>query len=181
MKLSLLSPAQTASFGRTIGHVLRGGDVLALRGDLGAGKTSLVRGVAAALGVPSKSVSSPTFVLVHEYQGRLPLFHVDLYRIKEMADVEEMGLSSYFTESGVTAIEWADRFPSLLPRDRLDIHLRYRRPRGRMVSLSASGPLSFNLLLRIRKAWAAKRRRSRHSRSSLAGGGNAGRRKAPAP
>jgi tRNA threonylcarbamoyladenosine biosynthesis protein TsaE len=88
-----------------------------LIGALGAGKTAMVRGIAAGLGAPSDSVSSPTFVLVREYQGRLPLMHIDLYRLRTDAEAESIGLSDYFAGRAVAVIEWADRFPFLLPED----------------------------------------------------------------
>lgn len=157
--LVLSSPAQTDAIGRAIGRILNGGDVLALVGELGAGKTSVIRGIAAGLGVSPGEVSSPTFVLAHEYQGRLPLFHLDLYRLAEESDVEERGLSSYFSVGGVTAVEWADRFPSLLPPDHLRIHLEYRARGGRLVHLSATGPRSATLLWQIGQMRVVRSRR----------------------
>jgi len=83
LDVTLASPRETDLFGRTIGTVLRGGDVLTLIGELGAGKTALVRGIVAGLGGSASAVSSPTFMLMHEYQGRLPLIHLDLYRLHQ--------------------------------------------------------------------------------------------------
>lgn len=160
IELPLSSPTQMNFLGRTIGRVLREGDVLALTGELGSGKTTLVRGVATGLGVASATVSSPTFVLVHEYQGRLPFFHLDLYRLKQPTEAEAIGLSDYVTESSVTAIEWADRFPFLLPQDHLDICLWHWSLTRRRAVLKATGPRSADLLLRIRRSWASSRRRS---------------------
>ncbi|MCP9446746.1 MAG: tRNA (adenosine(37)-N6)-threonylcarbamoyltransferase complex ATPase subunit type 1 TsaE [Nitrospira sp.] len=171
LELLLLSPAQTHVLGRTIGQVLREGDVLALTGELGSGKTALVRGVATGLGVASATVSSPTFVLVHEYQGRFPLFHLDLYRLKEPTEAEAIGLSGYFTESSVTAVEWADRFPFLLPRDHLDICLWHWSLTRRRAVLKATGPRSADLLLRIRRSWTSISRRSRIFKSRSAAQG----------
>lgn len=168
MELLLSSPAQTNLLGRTIGRILRKGDVLALTGELGSGKTTLVRGVAVGLGISSTIVSSPTFVFVHEYQGRLPLFHLDLYRLKKPTDAEAIGLSGYFTDSSVTAVEWADRFPFLLPQDHLDICLWHRSLTRRRAILNATGPRAVDLLQRIRRAWASSRRRSGSSISRVA-------------
>ena len=170
----LNSRAETESLGHAIGRTLRGGEALALIGALGAGKTAMVRGIAAGLGAPSDSVSSPTFVLVHEYQGRLPLMHIDLYRLRTDAEAESIGLSDYFTSRAVAAIEWADRFPFLLPEDRLEVRLTHRSPATRTVRLTATGPQSRSLLTRIHRA----RRtvvRSSASRKPRA----IGRRKAP--
>ncbi len=126
--------------------------MLALIGALGAGKTAMVHGIAAGLDVPPDSVSSPTFVLAHEYRARLPLIHIDLYRLRTDADVESIGLSDYFTDRTVVAIEWADRFPSLLPEDRLEVRLTHRSPTTRTVRLAAKGPRSRSLLTRIDQA-----------------------------
>jgi tRNA threonylcarbamoyladenosine biosynthesis protein TsaE len=159
IELVLSSPAQTDVLGRALGRILKGGDVLALVGELGSGKTSLIRGIAAGLGIARKAVSSPTFVLAHEYRGRLPLFHLDLYRLREEAEAEERGLFSYFSVDGVTAVEWADRFPALLPPDHLRIHLEYATDMGRLIRLAATGPRSSDLLLRMGRMPAIRSRR----------------------
>ncbi|ALA60846.1 tRNA (adenosine(37)-N6)-threonylcarbamoyltransferase complex ATPase subunit type 1 TsaE [Nitrospira moscoviensis] len=148
-RVSLPSGAATETLGRSIGQAARGGEVLALVGELGAGKTSLVRGIADGLQA-SAAVSSPTFVLIHEYQGRLPLVHVDLYRLRSEAEAETIGLQEYFDGRAVTAIEWADRFPALLPADRLDVRLLHVSPTARTAELSARGPASRALLNRMR-------------------------------
>lgn len=104
------SADETRAFGRRIGARLGPGAVVGLCGDLGAGKTCLVQGIAAGLGVPPERVTSPTFTLVAEhYTGRLPLFHLDLYRLAG-ADVEELGYADYLFGRGVTVIEWFDHF-----------------------------------------------------------------------
>ncbi len=147
--LVLSSRSETESLGRAIGNVLEGGEVLALIGELGAGKTALIRGIAEGLQAPPFSVSSPTFVLIHEYRARLPLIHVDLYRLRTDAEFESIGLSDYFAGQTVTAIEWADRFLALLPEDRLEIHLSHRSPATRRVRLTGHGPQSLSLMARI--------------------------------
>jgi tRNA threonylcarbamoyladenosine biosynthesis protein TsaE len=151
----LASPRETDLFGHTIGKVLRRGDVLALVGELGAGKTALVRGVVTGLGGPVASVTSPTFTLAHEYQGRLPLIHLDLYRLKRVDEAESIGLSECFTEEVVAAIEWADRFPDLLPADYLEVRLIHRTRITRIVRLEAQGARSRSLLMRINKVFHA--------------------------
>lgn len=109
------SPEATFAAGKQLAESLLAGDVLALCGDLGAGKTQFVKGLAAGLGAPA-NVTSPTFTLIHEYVGgRLPLYHVDLYRLESESDAWSTGLEDYFEAGGVTAIEWADKFPALLP------------------------------------------------------------------
>ena len=109
------SPAETFEFGRALAASLRCGDVLALCGDLGAGKTHFVKGLAAGLGAPAE-VTSPTFTLIHEYTGgALPLYHVDFYRLDETGDALKIGIDEYLDGDGVTAIEWADKFADLIP------------------------------------------------------------------
>ena len=110
------SPQDTFLLGQSLAAELRPGDVLALEGDLGAGKTQFTKGLAAGLGVET-DVTSPTFTLVHEYPGgRLPLFHIDLYRLEEEREVLGIGLDDYLDGDGVTVIEWADKFAALMPR-----------------------------------------------------------------
>ncbi len=111
------SPEQTESFGRELAESLIGGDVIALTGDLGAGKTCLTRGIAAGLGSVSH-VSSPTFTIVNEYEGgRLMLFHFDTYRLSGPEDFLMSGLDEYFFRNGVCVIEWSDIIDELLPDD----------------------------------------------------------------
>ena len=149
----LASRRETESFGMAIGRLLQGGQVLALLGELGAGKTTLVRGLVAGLEAPASSVSSPTFTLVHEYSGRLRFMHLDLYRLRTADEAESIGLSECFDDDAVTAIEWADRFPSLLPADRLIIRLTHQSTTTRMVTLEAKGTQSCSLLARIQAIW----------------------------
>jgi tRNA threonylcarbamoyladenosine biosynthesis protein TsaE len=150
LDLILSSPGETESFGYAMGQLLRGGDVLALIGELGVGKTALVRGIVAGLGVPAALVSSPTFSIVHEYQARLPVIHIDLYRLQKLEDMESIGLSDYLTDDVAVAIEWADRFPQLLPEDRLEVRLAHRTRTTRRARVEARGSRSRSLLARIR-------------------------------
>jgi tRNA threonylcarbamoyladenosine biosynthesis protein TsaE len=110
------SEDETAAAGRELAATFSAGDVLLLFGDLGAGKTAFVRGLAEGLGIQPGEVSSPTFTLIQEYRGgRLPLFHVDLYRIEDPREFDELGLDE-IAEDGVLAIEWAERMPQAPPR-----------------------------------------------------------------
>jgi tRNA threonylcarbamoyladenosine biosynthesis protein TsaE len=110
------SPADTFELGRQFAARVRAGDVVALDGDLGAGKTQFVKGLAAGL-EHTGEVTSPTFTLVHEYTGgRLPLYHFDFYRLESESEVLRIGLDDYLEAGGVAAIEWAGKFPALLPR-----------------------------------------------------------------
>jgi tRNA threonylcarbamoyladenosine biosynthesis protein TsaE len=106
---------QTLSLGESVGQTLRGGEILALAGDLGTGKTHFVKGLARGLGIKD-SVSSPTFTLIHEYRGgRLPLNHFDFYRLNSETEALAIGLDEYLDGDAVTAIEWGDKFQNLLP------------------------------------------------------------------
>jgi tRNA threonylcarbamoyladenosine biosynthesis protein TsaE len=116
----------TIAFGREFAAQLRAGDVLALSGDLGAGKTHFVKGLAAGLAAPVE-VTSPTFTLIHEYTGgRLPLFHFDLYRLESEDELLRIGFDDYLDAGGVLAIEWADKFPALLPAHARRLHFAHR-------------------------------------------------------
>lgn len=143
--------------GRLIGQALSGGEVLGLCGTLGSGKTTLVRGIAEGLDADPARVTSPTFVLIHEYHGRVALIHADLYRLASETEVLAIGLDEYFNETTVAAIEWADKFPGALPVDRLDILLEHRTPRTRRMTFRASGSCSEKLLAAIRTQYRAAR------------------------
>lgn len=118
------SPAETFALGQKHAGSLRNGSVLALVGDLGAGKTHFVKGLAAGLG-HAEEVTSPTFTLLHEYAGgRLPLYHFDFYRLDSEDEALRMGLDDYLEATGVCVVEWGDKFRSLLPRDTQWIEFR---------------------------------------------------------
>jgi tRNA threonylcarbamoyladenosine biosynthesis protein TsaE len=144
------SHQHTDRLGQVLGRALRGGETIALYGSLGAGKTAFVRGIAQGLGASPTVVTSPTFVVIHEYQGRLPLAHMDLYRIRTPRELESTGLTEYFSGQTVTAIEWADKGLALLPHDRIEITLSHRAVRSRRIQLSATGPMSNDVLARAR-------------------------------
>ncbi|OPX86949.1 MAG: tRNA threonylcarbamoyladenosine biosynthesis protein TsaE [Pelotomaculum sp. PtaB.Bin013] len=108
--------------GKKLGALLRPGDVVCLNGDLGAGKTRFAQGVACGMGVDGP-VTSPTFTIINEYLGRLPLYHMDFYRLEDALELEDLGYEEYFYGSGVTVIEWPERVAELLPAVRLDIFI----------------------------------------------------------
>jgi tRNA threonylcarbamoyladenosine biosynthesis protein TsaE len=111
------SAEETESFGRQFAGKVKQGDVLALTGELGGGKTQFVKGLCAALGC-NGAVTSPTFTLIHEYSGgRLPIYHFDFFRIEDRQDAERLGLDDYFFGDGVSVVEWADRFRELIPEN----------------------------------------------------------------
>lgn len=145
------SVAETDRLGRRIGRSLQGGEIVALYGELGSGKTALVRGMAAGLGASPQVVSSPTFVLIHEYHGRVRLAHADLYRLDSATELLHIGLSDYDDGRTVTAIEWADKAGHDLPADRLEIHLQHRSPNVREITLVPRGARACRLLARVRR------------------------------
>lgn len=153
------SAAETERIGRLLGASLKGGEVIALYGDLGTGKTVLVRGLAAGLDAPAGQVSSPTFVLINEYSGRLRLTHADLYRMDQPAAVEELGLWEHADGTGVVAIEWAENAGPTLPPDRLEIRLTHRTARSRDIAMTAHGRMAAALLARFRARFRRQVRR----------------------
>lgn len=125
-----------------LARVLIPGDVVFLLGGLGAGKTTLARYLAQALGVgEDQYVSSPTFALLHEYRGHLPVYHMDCYRLNDQADVEDAGLMEFLELDGVTIIEWPERLGSLAPCNRLDVHIIVDPEGSRKVILTPYGPI----------------------------------------
>ena len=115
MKIETWSPEETFQLGRSLGEKVQPGQIYTLDGDLGVGKTVFTQGVAAGLGIQGP-VSSPTFTIVQEYyEGRIPLYHFDVYRIEDPEEMEEVGYDDYFFGKGVCLIEWADRIRELLP------------------------------------------------------------------
>lgn len=122
---------------------------MALFGELGTGKTSLTKGIAAGMNVDPTAVSSPTFALIHEYPGRLRLIHTDLYRLIP-AQLDDIGLSDYLDDHTIIAIEWADRWGKDLPSDRLEVHLSHRTTTTRRAIFRANGPIACRLLTALR-------------------------------
>ena len=136
------SREETERLGERLGSAAGAGDVIALWGELGAGKTTLVRGIAKGLGIAHHEVTSPTFVIVHEHDaGRLPLFHVDLYRISSK-DAASTGWEEAVASGGVTAIEWPDRVAQWLPGDRLDVRIDHAGGNERRIRIAPTGPRS---------------------------------------
>jgi tRNA threonylcarbamoyladenosine biosynthesis protein TsaE len=138
--IDVADPAATVALGRRLGARLFAGAVVGLTGQLGAGKTFLARAIAEGLGVPdSRIVSSPTFVLIQEYPGRLPIYHFDAYRLKAVAEFADLGVHEYFQGDGVCLVEWADRVEDVMPAERLHIHLEASGPTSRRLTLVPHG------------------------------------------
>jgi tRNA threonylcarbamoyladenosine biosynthesis protein TsaE len=124
LKLISNSIKETLAIGEKLGKSLRPGDVIALVGDLGSGKTVLTKGIAKGLGVKNtRYVNSPTFVIIKEYKGKVPLYHFDIYRLNRYTLVDDIAFEEYFYGDGVTVVEWADKIPELLPKKRIEVRL----------------------------------------------------------
>lgn len=134
------SVEKTQQFGQYLASLCAGGEVIALIGSLGAGKTQLVRGLAAGLGVDPSSVSSPTFVLMSEYTGgRLPVVHIDAYRMQGLSNLESIGWTGQLFEGAVTAVEWADHIEDELPADHLRIEIDHADEDRRGLTMTLHG------------------------------------------
>lgn len=141
-QISLHTLEDTRALGTVLGRISLPGDVILLTGDLGAGKTTLTQFIARSLGVPDEYyVTSPSFALLHEYPGRIPLYHMDCYRLQSEDDVEESGLVDYIVADGLSVVEWPDRLGSLIPDDRLDIEIYLLENESRIVQITPHGDL----------------------------------------
>lgn len=131
---------QTQALGFALGQCAQAGDFIACRGALGAGKTTLIQGFALGLDVsPNAYVRSPTFLLVNEYEGRCPLYHFDFYRLLDANEVLGIGFDDYCWGDGVVIVEWADKFPELLPEERLDLSIEIVSVEQRTICATVSG------------------------------------------
>lgn len=132
------SPEETMKYGEILGRMAQPGDVFCLNGELGAGKSVFARGVAAGLGITGR-VASPTFTLINEHQGRLPFYHMDVYRLGSPEEMYDLGYEEYFYGSGITLVEWAGLVDDVLPADRLDINISGAGEGGRLLELIPRG------------------------------------------
>lgn len=126
------NPAETQTLGEQLGQTLKSGDVIALIGDLGTGKTCLTQGIARGIGIaPDEVVSSPSYILINEYNGTIPIYHIDLYRLETAAEIAELGLTEYMDSDGICIIEWAERMEHALPENHMRIDIRWEDENGR--------------------------------------------------
>jgi tRNA threonylcarbamoyladenosine biosynthesis protein TsaE len=130
LTVTTLSPEETRIVGAALAPTLLPGDVVSLSGDLGAGKTAFVQGLAAALGV-TRQVTSPTFTIVHEYQGRFPIAHLDVYRLDSFQEVLDLGFEEYMDGGSIVLVEWGEAIAPLLPRRHLEIFILQSRDSDR--------------------------------------------------
>ncbi|MDP1809075.1 MAG: tRNA (adenosine(37)-N6)-threonylcarbamoyltransferase complex ATPase subunit type 1 TsaE [Actinomycetota bacterium] len=154
LKIELItnSESETKHLAKSLAPHLQPGDIISLTGDLGAGKTRFVQGLAEGLGI-KEAVTSPTFIIIREYQGRLPLYHFDVYRLTSSSELAPLGHEEYFYGEGVTVIEWGDKIIEALPDDRLTIemHRAVESPDRRRLMITAGGPRSQKLLKGLAK------------------------------
>jgi len=133
-----------------IARNLKKGDIVCLSGELGSGKTVLVKGIAQGLGIAKKHIISPSFVLIRLHtEGRLPLYHFDLYRLKDPVEISSLGYEEYFFDAGVAVIEWAERLKYLVPEERLSVQMSVKGSSRRVLEFSARGRRYTGLLRKI--------------------------------
>ncbi len=146
MKLLSNSPEDTVSIGCKLGKIIEPGMVICLQGDLGAGKTHFAKGVALGVGVEDH-VTSPTFTLINEYEGRLPFYHIDAYRLEDEEEAYELGIEEYLYGMGVTLIEWPERLGGLIPTERLTVIISLgENDDSRVMKLEANGQAYLRLI-----------------------------------
>lgn len=153
------SSAETIRIGKNIGSHLLPGEVVALVGELGAGKTQLIKGMATGVGVGKPAyISSPSFTLINEYPAETPFYHIDLFRLQWEKEAEDLGIEDYFQGEGITAVEWADKIPNLLPKELLLIHITYTGKHTRSIEIIGKGKRYLTLIDQIRNAKMGVRR-----------------------
>jgi len=146
------SGEETIGLGQRLGACLQEGDVVALTGDLGSGKTWFTKGLALGMGVPvDEVVTSPSFALMNVYEGRCTLFHMDVYRLETVSDFMDAGLDEYLHGSGVAVIEWADRWPEILPERHLKVRIAILNEHSRKIALSGSHPEAVRILKEMKR------------------------------
>jgi tRNA threonylcarbamoyladenosine biosynthesis protein TsaE len=144
------SGAETVELGARLGRLLRPGDFVALVGELGAGKTQFAKGIASGLDVdPGTPVTSPTYTILNIYQGRIPLYHFDLYRLHGAEEIEELGFEEYFSGAGACVVEWAERLGEEMPAQLLTVSLEHAGADGRRVTFAALGTRAAALLTEL--------------------------------
>ena len=160
MNILSYSPKQTREIAAGLAPQLKSGDVLALAGNLGSGKTAFVKGLAAGLGCPKNKVLSPTFVLMRQYKGRLTLNHFDLYRLKNIHQLEQIGYEEYFYSDGITAIEWADKIEECLPEEYLRVDFKILDENKRRLKFSSYPKNKFAQAIKTVKTYADNLRKT---------------------
>lgn len=143
------STQQTIELGERLARYLCKGDILCLEGELGSGKTTLIKGIAQGLKIAPEKVNSPTFVLMNAYEGKLPLYHFDLYRLEHAREISSIGYEEFLYGDGVAVIEWAERLGELAPREHLCIELAHKGENERLIKFSAVGGRYLSIIKRF--------------------------------
>lgn len=153
MRFESKSVKETLNIGKKIAKNLSAGDIICLFGELGSGKTVLVKGVASGLGIKKEKISSPTFVLIrqHKTENSLAFYHFDLYRLRGCADVASLGYEEFFYGQGISIIEWADRLGQLMPKECLKIKLSVKTETSRLIEFSYLGSRGKKLMEAVRE------------------------------
>jgi tRNA threonylcarbamoyladenosine biosynthesis protein TsaE len=153
LKFHTHSDKETIDFGRKIGALLKAGDVVALNGPLGSGKTWLTKGIALGLGVdPNMVITSPSFSLVNEYSAGCVMYHMDLYRLERISDILAVGLEEYLYNEGVAVVEWADRAEEILPEWRLAVNFTIIDDLNREISLEGDHPRTMEIIKHLERS-----------------------------
>lgn len=150
LEITTASPEETKALGERLGQLLQPGDILCLQGDLGAGKTLMAKGIALGLDIAEEEVTSPTFTLINEYQGRLPFYHMDVYRLDDPEAMYDLGLEEYFYDQGVTLVEWADKLGEFIPQEALFIDILVLSGESRKITLRPQGQRYQGLLKELK-------------------------------
>jgi len=147
------SSRETKMWGRRLASILEGGELLGLVGDLGVGKTCFIKGLARGLHLPEEQILSPTFTMIQEHRGSLPLFHIDLYRLENVA-LDDLGLREYLFSDAVAAVEWFERLREADDLNRLSIRITYSEANSRRIEFTAIGERYASLIERLRQRFA---------------------------
>lgn len=156
LTITVNSEAETCQLGQQLARALAPGTVVGLDGPLGAGKTTLVRSIVAALGANPRQVASPTFVLMHQYEARTPIYHFDAYRLKSANEFWELGIQDYFESAGISIIEWASRVAECLPDDHILGRAELTGESSRQWFWNATGSRSAEILRKLESSWQSR-------------------------
>lgn len=153
MVIESRSPHETKSWGRRLASLLEGGELLGLIGDLGAGKTVFIKGLARGLSLREEDILSPTFTMIQEHHGRFPLYHIDLYRLEE-ATLDDLGLREYLFSEGVAAVEWFERLRGGSEMEVLSVKISYAGANLRRIEFTAGDPRHAQIISKLRRSFA---------------------------
>jgi tRNA threonylcarbamoyladenosine biosynthesis protein TsaE len=153
MVIETRSPHETKSWGRRLASILEGGELLGLIGDLGAGKTVFIKGLASGLSLREEDILSPTFTMIQEHHGRFPLYHIDLYRLEE-ATLDDLGLREYLFSEGVAAVEWFERLRGSTEMEYLSVRISYAGANLRRIEFSAVDSRHAQIISKLKRSFA---------------------------